>query len=71
MGVTAEPGRSPRRTALIVAIAVVLVVAAAALGRLSAPDAEGAAAATRPSASPSPVTLVRVGGLPMATSTSS
>jgi hypothetical protein len=66
MGVTAEPGRSPRRTALIVAIAVVLVVAAAALGRLSAPDAEGAAAAARPSASPSPVTLVRVGGLPMA-----
>ena len=63
---TAEPGRSPGRTALVVATVLVLVVAAAALGRFTAPDGDGAAAADRPSQSPSPVTLVRVGGVPMA-----
>ena len=60
-----EREESPRRSWLAAGVALLLVISAAVLGRISAPDASGDAA-SRPSASPSPVTLVRIGGLPMA-----
>jgi hypothetical protein len=62
---TSERRGSKGRALSFAGLVLLLVIAAAVLGRLSAPDPPGEAA-RRPSASPSPVTLVRVGGLPMA-----
>jgi hypothetical protein len=63
--VSPEREGSGRRPWLAAGVVLLLVISAAVLGRISAPDAS-ADAASRPSASPSPVTLVRIGGLPMA-----
>ena len=51
------------RRVLTVALAAAAIVAAAAIGRATAPAPR---ARPRPSGSPSPVTLLRVGGLPIA-----